>query len=530
MHIRWQYALTAAVFGIACMVMSRIQYSGSVWGTTEENCLLPWKWSVAWIFFAAAVIGYGILIFLDFLFKKAICEEKTDSWSRKKFALICGIVIFIVWLPYYLSYYPGGIYSDTFASVKMALGKEKLSNMHPVIYTLALKAVMKFSWSIGKNMTWALGLFFTIQMLAVETSVVGLGCWLIKRKIPKKIIIVSMLYLIFFPLVPLNAVSVWKDTPFSLAVLWYVVNLIDLYLDRKNQREHYALPIKCLILGALVILTRNNGVYVVVGTVIIYIAATLKQYRNRKYQWLVYSFAVLSILSAMVIEGPVYRKIGVQNRNFTAFLGIPLQQVGRAVAYDGNVTEEQKAELDLFLPYENIKEKYVPCLTDSLKWYADVDQKYFNAHQKEFFRLWAELLVQNPEEYIKAYIMNTAGFWCLNVAGFDAYIQNYVWPNGYHVEQTDYFEKWFGFSFQQLVNPKKAISSAWYFWLLLFSMVVCIKNFGLRTGCVYMPLFLVWATLMIATPIAVSMRYVQPLVFAAPLYAAIPVIMGRERK
>ena len=139
-----------------------------------------------------------------------------------------------------------------------------------------------------------------------------------------------------------------------------------------------------------------------------------------------------------------------------------------------------------------------------------------------------ELFFENPKEYVKAYIMNTAGFWCLNVAGFDAYIQNNVWPNTSGIEQTDLFQKWFGFSFQNVVNPKKAISSAWYFWFLFFSMVICWKQFGFRKLAVYMPLFLVCATLMAATPIAVSMRYVEPLIFAAPLFVGILLLMQRE--
>lgn len=526
---KYIYYIGSIIFGCACSLMCLVKYGGSVWGTKEENYLLPMNWWMLIIFLLAALFAFGFLQLCDYFLARTVQPNKKYIENRKKFILIISIIIIIAWLPYFLSYYPGGVYSDTFSAINMAMGKSTINNSQPVLYTLLFKLVITLAESIGKDLTWGIGILFALQMLMVGIAVVYFLSWMLRHKIGRTIIIISTLYLIFFPLMPLYAVSLWKDTPFAAAVLFYTLNLTDLYLNRKKEQVNFITVFSCVFWGIIAILMRNNGSYMIAGTAVLYMIAMAKQYKNKKYQGIVYAGLALSMVLAMIIQGPIYRSIGVTEKQVTAYLGIPLQQIGRVVAYDGNITEEQREQIDQLMPYEEIKEKYVPCLTDSLKWDESFNQEYLREHKAEFFKLWWELLLQNPKEYIKAYILITEGFWCLNVAGYDGYVQNFVWDNTKGVVQTDLFEKWFGVSFQNLVNPKAAISSAWYFWLLFFSMVICIKKCGFRQVVIYLPLFLVWATLMVATPIAVSMRYVQPLVLAAPLFAVFPVILLNEK-
>ena len=521
-------SILVIIFGISCAIMSLVHYSGSVWGTKEENYLDPINWKTGVFFVLGTIAGFTFLKLWDFVLQKTEYSNRAYIKNKKKFVLIIAMTIVIAWIPYFLSYYPGGVYSDTFDAVSMALGEKAINNSQPVLYTLLLQGAIYISYNMGGDLTFALGICLAIQMIMVEILIVYFLYWLVNHKINKIIIICCAIYLIFFPLIPLNAISIWKDTPFSVSIICYVLNLTDLYLKRKQGENNYGLMIGCAFWGVIVILMRNNGIYIIIGTVVAYIFALLKQCGNKKKQFITCLFLLSSVIIAFIIEGPVYKRLGVTEKNNTAYLGIPLQQIGRVVAYEGDITEKQKEQIDKFMPYEIMKEKYVPCLTDSIKWDNSFDQVYLNGHMSEFFELWWELFLQNPKEYVKAYIMNTAGFWCLNVSGFDAYVQTFVWDNGRGVEQIDYFQKFFGVSFQELVNPKYTISSAWYIWLLLFSVVICIKRTGIKGIVAYMPLLGVWITLMIATPIAVSMRYVQSLIFAAPLCFVFPIILQKD--
>ena len=51
------------------------------------------------------------------------------------------------------------------------------------------------------------------------------------------------------------------------------------------------------------------------------------------------------------------------------------------------------------------------------------------------------------------------------------------------------------------------------------------KRYGFRTILFVAPSLAVWVTLMIATPIAVSFRYLSSLMFALPLVLIVPEIL-----
>lgn len=522
---KW-YLFASVVFACAVMVMSKIHYIGSVWGGLDKNYLDNFGKITDILFLFVIPICYVSLVLLEKLMVYLSNMEKyVPDQCKNRVILITAIILLLAWLPYFLSYYPGGIYSDTFASIRMVLSGDIRNNHHPILYTFCIKIVIWIGNHFGKDLNWSLGLFLFLQMTALGGTILYFEAWLLKHKINKYVIGVSMLYLIFFPLIPLNAISIWKDTPFSIVLFLYVLCLIDLYLDVRREQINYKLIVVYAVLSILVAFTRNNGLYIIFGTAVIYIFVTIRQYQLVKYKQRIYAAMIASILAVTIIQGPIYHKMGIVQTEFVENVSIPLQQIGRTVALDGNVTKKQKKELNKFIPYENIKTKYVPCLVDSLKWGSDLNNAYLETHKGEFFKLYFQLLVQNPKIYVDAYIMDTAGFWCVNVAGLDAYVQNYVWQNDLGVAQTDYLKKWTGLSLQNIVNPKHAISSALFFWMMFFSMIVVAKKRSFKDLVLYMPLFLLWITIMIAVPLAVSMRYVFGLVLMAPLFVIVPMMM-----
>lgn len=132
---------------------------------------------------------------------------------------------------------------------------------------------------------------------------------------------------------------------------------------------------------------------------------------------------------------------------------------------------------------------------------------------------------------MKAYLLATADFWNVDVSVHDAYVQIFVWGGlgqQYGVTQTDYFEEWFGFSFRHFVSPRHYISCAWFFWIFFVSMLFVMKRYGWRTSYLFSPQMGVWLTIMIATPIAGSLRYIASLLFTLPFTVIIPILLERE--
>ena len=78
--------------------------------------------------------------------------------------------------------------------------------------------------------------------------------------------------------------------------------------------------------------------------------------------------------------------------------------------------------------------------------------------------------------------MATLGFWDIDVATGDAYVQNFIWPSGLDtIDEKDYCNEWFGFSFKHFVNPRHFISSAWFFWIFLVSAWFVAKHYGIKS-------------------------------------------------
>ena len=522
------YISFAFILSICTVFMTRMQFTGGLWrGTINENYFNTFGISAAILFFLCIPMFYILILLADYVFywclSKIYCEEKTQNAT--KILIFWGIMIAVAWFPYYLSYYPGGIYYDTFTSIYYSLNGI-LTNRHPFLYNVLINIAIKCGQAIGKDLTWSMGLFLAIQMIFLELEFIYFLYWMLVKNINRVVRIAIMLFLVFFPLIPLYAVSVWKDTPFCMAVLLWSMFMADLYSNIQKNKWNLWIMLKFIIAMILVAFTRNNGIYVLIFSTFVFVVATFNKVFIRKKT--TYCLVLLTISAIIFIQGPVYRWCGIAQAPTVENFGIPLQQIGSVVAYEGNITDEQKECINRFLPYENIKEHYTPGSVDNLKWNAGLDDVYLSEHTKEFLELWIHLFIQNPKTYLKAYLLATAGFWNVDVATEDGYVQNFISPGYDGLYQTDYFEKWFGFSFHHFINPRHYISCAWFFWIFFICMILVSKHFGWRKCYLFTPQIGIWLTLMIATPVASSLRYIAALLFTLPFVIILPILLKRE--
>lgn len=530
--IKWNgyMCFLAFVLSVCTVFMTRMQFTGGVWGGVEQNYFNPFGISAVVLFFICLPIYYIVFTLVDAVWCKCLSiiyfEEKKEYTYNV--LVFWAIIIFVAWIPYYISYYPGGIYSDTFVSISYSL-EGILSNRHPFFYNCLIGLAIKCGQALNKNLTWSLGLFLAAQMLFLGAEILYFLHWMLVKSIHRYIRTAIMIFFCFFTLIPFYSISIWKDTPFCMAVLLWSIFLTDFCWNILKNEYNYRTMFKFTVGVVLVAFTRNNGIYVVLFSTGVFIITTLKKSFAKKK--MTYCWMVLVIIAIFFVQGPLYKLAGVKKTDTVEHFGIPLQQIGAVVAYDGNITVEQREILNRFIPHENIKEHYCPCLVDSLKWGNDMDSGYLSENTIQFLDLWANLLIQNPKIYLKAYLLATAGFWNVDVSVPDAYVQTRVFEGWEQllVTQTDYFEEWFGFSFQHFVNPRHYISCAWFFWIFFVSMLFAMKHYGWRTSYLFSPQMGVWLTIMIATPIAGSLRYIASLLFTLPFTVIIPILLERER-
>ena len=78
-----------------------------------------------------------------------------------------------------------------------------------------------------------------------------------------------------------------------------------------------------------------------------------------------------------------------------------------------------------------------------------------------------------------------------------------------------------GWSFKNLVEPKHYLSSGLMVWFMLLTLVAVLSKRSYRLIIPILPTIGLWLTLMIATPVSFSFRYVYSIFLCIPLYILI---------
>ena len=477
------------------------------------------------IFIATWITTYLVTRYLRVLFPKienTIQTKKERKTKNIKVFFIVVMILLILWSPYYLSYFPGGVYSDTTESINQALG-EPFNNHNPILYALILRVFLTIGIKI-QGISLGLELFTVFQILIMAITLAYFVYWLYKKKVSTKYLVLITLFFGIYRLIPLYAISIWKDTPFCIALFWYILFIAETVYKNGKNLEKIRYVILYLILMLLVAFLRSNGFYIAICTTII----LLLMYRKRIMKTLK-KFTIASIITIAIIwtiQSPIYNYYGLSTE-FVENLGVPLQQISYVIVKDGNITEEQKKFIDQLCPIDVIKESYTPCIVDTIKWHPSFNNEFLENNKGQFFKVWFQMFLQNPKSYIKEYLINTLGFWDINQATMDAYVNPEMWPTireNYGREQKDYIAQITGKTIRGILKPTSAVSSAIYLFIMLLSMLFVIYKKEYRKLVIYIPSFLTWLTIMIAVPLAFSLRYVYILVLMIPLYFIIPFI------
>lgn len=524
------FLLTDIFLAVLCTLGMQVSFCGITWGTPQENYLIPMTMLTLARFVLFFLLGGVVLLALLYI-NRVYTKRYTKEVIMRKFYFCSFVLLLLAWLPYVLMYFPGGVFSDTFRCIAYAYdmdnyGMTMLNNHHPILYILIWRGAILLGRLFHQGIFFAAATMLILQYMAMAAALAFLISWIHKRGLGIKVTLVLQAFLMFFPLYPLYVVSLWKDTFFALALLLFSLCVGDLVFDgadRLLRNPRYL--IKFVILGCLTSFTRNNGKYIVFLSIAVLLL--LQARRLLSYWRAVLAFVMLTTI-VTVIQGPIYEKMNYNVDTMVESLGIPLQQISYLVYYDYDLTEEEQAYIDTIISEESIKEWYHPCIVDPIKLNAsDFQGPIIEEEPLEFLQYWLSLMVHHPVGGIKAYLLATAGFWAPSVASRDGYAQNWMWNNHYGLECTDLMEKFTGYTFRGLTDSMEPVSSAVFFIILVLGAFVTMMRRDYRKLLLLLPAAGCWATVMIATPIACSLRYVYILVLAVPLDVMLICMSGK---
>lgn len=271
--------------------------------------------------------------------------------------------------------------------------------------------------SIGFGITSGVALYSTIQMasMALTLSYCANWCkvrWRLERILYGAILIVFGCATYFATL----SIAVWKDPIFSSAIALAALRLFDLIWRREHPSPQRLASFAAIVL--ILSLFRSNGVVV---SAFVCLALTAASALARNFRPVLFPAAVvtgLAVLVSLVLAGFVYHELGIADARPEESVGIPVSQMARVAALDGDMSSEDREFMNSLLPLGRYKEAYRPACVDLLKWDADFD---VTTLQSGLLIHWLSMFSKNPKVFFEARELQTFGFWALNVEIVNSY-------------------------------------------------------------------------------------------------------------
>ena len=415
-------------------------------------------------------------------------------------------------MPAYLSFYPGCVTPDSVSSIEQGLGLVPLENTHPILFTLIVTVFVQIGDAVG-NLSLGVALFSAFQMF-VMAGILAYGLtWLRRKQLHGVAICFVGLYFIVSQVFPLYAISMWKDVLFGAILLLLVLYLYDIWESKGEELLHAKGMTKFAILILLTCFMRNNGVYVGIALLIVMVI-----YYRRFVKKLAPVFAAV-VAGVLLIQGPLYSALGIAKSPFQEAAGIPIQQVARTVAMGGQMTDEQREYLNRLLPIEEYEKSYTPYTSNNIKGHAQFDRTYFNETKGEFIKVWAQMLFPNFKHYVKAYLMETSGYWHVSVK--DWIVATGTKEMDIGLTEINVIQQVTGISMKGfLLDLADFISVGGLVWIVVFVWAAGILLRRKGAWLYILPLALLWGTNMIAAPTYAEFRYLFSFALAIPFLIA----------
>lgn len=487
----------------------------------SENYIQSVSIKMFLVFICAFFIIVSILNRLDCLInsKNIFTEKKIRNIFFLNNPLMVFLLLLVFWTPYLLSLYPGSILPDSLSSINQALGAQKLSNHHPVVFTLFLRFFIKTFSFLGLNKS--IFIYSLVQTTILASILAYFICWLKKYRISSYIRLLVLSYFAFAPVFPIYALNVQKDTLFTSYLFLFTLKCIDVIVEKKQNNGMMSALVIC---GVLATFYRNNGSYIVFITLFVLTIVLIKQ---KRYCQSIYIFGTYCVITFLLVN-PLISRYSVPTATAESF-GVPLQQVSRTVVLNGKIGKEDKEYLNQLLPISEYK-NYSPMLADSIKWNSNFNNDLLNNNPKEFIKVWVHLLPRNFKIYMDAYLLNTYGFWAPFEKNHYGFLDTRVNTNNLNIKQVDLIKLGTGSNVMERVIEKRDFLGSG---TLLCLMIIGFYLYWIKERPLlwigYLPGFLTWLSIMVATPVAFSLRYVFILAMSLPLFFCLPFLKRKSR-
>ena len=387
--------------------------------------------------FIVTIVWWCILILNIFRLLETVCSLENREYKKDwKEHIILFMIFCAVWELVLISFCPGNLTSDSANIWKEALGG-KISTHHSVLYTLLIRGLI----AIIPSTMWVL----TVQVIA-SAWIMSSVLILLKRKIKRVRTLIILTF--FIALIPSNYMlitTLWKDIPFSLALMVLTICLFKLGTNANEFFRKWYNYVALIVSLFCVNEFRHNGV-LVFGSVVLFLVVAVFKDKKNAYKYL--TIVLFSIASIGVFHGPIYRVLDVQVSARTSKPFITMfAALGSVVHKGGTLSKETTNILYKIMPYEQWCEYYDPFDIDSYRWNPEIksnmDVSWIDT--KTAFSCYLDGLVRYPDIVIKDRLDGSDLVWDMTQPkesfnsryAMGVWLPDYISPKLFGVEYSD---------------------------------------------------------------------------------------------
>ncbi len=322
-------------------------------------------------------------------------------FSYKNQFLIIFALIAICWLPYIVIRYPAGFEMDAYNQIADFMDGTMTAHWPPASSAWMGIFVLAGDKILGST---NIGIFlYCIVQLIIGSAIFSYTALVMRRfNIPAIWTYISVLVFALMPIYPGYITSVVKDSPFALMVVLFIVLLTQIqYIGPK-----LSLCIGVFISGILMCVLRNNGIFILMGIILVLIIAFIA--KRKLVQTSVFIICLVQIILTIIYSSVLLPALGIASTSEAEALSIPFQQTARlASLYPDTITDDEAETISKVLDLDRIAQNYEPTLSDPVKaTYHSNDKGELMA----YFLVWFKEGLRRPDVYIDAFFANARGF------------------------------------------------------------------------------------------------------------------------
>lgn len=422
-------------------------------------------------------------------------------------------VILALWLPVFLCWGPVRLDADPVNLLKQAF-EGGLNDAHPIAYTLLLRFILGPFYRLGLIELGAY--FFGFMQMSVVAGVLAYTLVWVRRRGGGVLWAVTGLTLFCgTTMYAFQSLLLLKDPFFNAVLALYCLFLYDTAHCRGENLRRRGPAIQLAVLTLLLCFLRGNG-WLITAVVTLVLFAAFKPARRR-----VLTVLLPILIAVKLITGPVYTSLGLQSRLTAEAWAIPLQQLGAVAASEPEAFAEHNAlSIENIIPVSALGEAFSPVTVDPIKASPDFNIGYFGSWQAklDLMQSWLRLLPSQWRLYLRAWAAEVAGYVNPRFDGGSYSIPYESYNGAYGITSKDLvlgLTGWKGLR-DELEMRAVFLPPA----LVIFGVVLCgiILILRRRTHLLlaYLPMYLVWAGLLLGAPNYIQVRYVLIFTFMIP--------------